>query len=65
MPKFKIAVIVNSSQVFIIQADDPELAVEKISDAWDNSLISLDNPDSSEADFAFISPAGDDELAVL
>lgn len=54
MPKFKVAVIVNSSQVFTVEADDPELAVEKISHAWDNSLISIDNPDSSEADFAVI-----------
>ena len=57
MPNFKVAVIVNSSQVFIVEADDPEHAVEKISYAWDNSLISLDNPDTSEADFAFIAPA--------
>lgn len=54
MPQFNVAVIVNSSQVFTVEADNPEHAIDKISYAWDNSLISLDNPDSSEADFAVI-----------
>lgn len=65
MPNFKVAVILNLSQVFIVKADNPEQAIEKISDAWDNNKIELDNPDYSEADFSFISNARDDALTVL
>ena len=65
MPNFKVAVILNSSQVFIVKADNPVQAIEKISDAWDNNKIELDNPDYPEADFSLIGNASDDAFAVL
>ena len=65
MPKFRVAIIRTETQSFIIEAQNSSEAIEKISDAWDNNKIELDNPDYSEADFSFIGNVRDDALAVL
>lgn len=65
MPKFRVAIFQNSSQVFFVEADNRASAIEKISDAWDSSDITLDNPDICEADFSVIGCADNNVRAIL
>lgn len=65
MPKFRVAIFHNSSQVFIVEADNRASAIEKISDDWDNGEIELDNPDICDADFSIIGCADDNVRAIL
>ncbi len=54
MAKYKVAVTHTETQVFIIEADNSSEAKEKISDAWDNGEIEIDNPELSDTDFSLI-----------
>ncbi len=65
MAKFKVAVTHTETQVFIIEAECSEEAIEKISDAWDNGELELDNPEVSDSDVLFIGRTEDYERAVL
>ena len=65
MAKFKIAVTQTFSQVFIVEAQDSSKAIEKISDAWDNGEIELDNPEISDTDFSFIERTQENARAML
>ncbi len=42
------------SQVFAVEADDSAEAIERISDAWDNGRIELDNPELCDTDFSLL-----------
>ena len=57
MTKFKVAITRTESQVFTIEADSSAEAVERISDAWDEGRIELDNPELCDTDFYFIGRA--------
>lgn len=57
MSKFKVAITRTESQVFTIEAQDSTEAVEKISDAWDDGRIELDNPEITDTDFSLIGRA--------
>jgi hypothetical protein len=63
--KFRVAVIRAEAQIFIIEAENSTEAVEKISDAWYNGTIELNNPDTSDTDFSFIGRADDNARAVI
>ncbi len=63
--KFRIAIFQTSSQKFIVEADNSAKAIEMISDAWDNGIIELDNPDISEAEFLLIGYADEKTRAIL
>ena len=63
--KFLIAIFQTSSQKFIVEAENRAKALEKISDALDNGIIELDNPDISEAEFLLIGYADDNMRAIL
>ena len=63
--KFLIAIFQTSSQKFIVEAENRAKALEKISDALDNGIIELDNPDISEAEFSLIGYADDNTRAIL
>ena len=65
MPNFRVAIFKTSSQIFIVEADNRAKAIKKISDAWDNGIIDLDNPDISEADFSLIGYADENARAIL
>lgn len=54
MAKFKVAIIHTEAQAFIVEAQNSSEAVEKISDAWDNGDVELDDPDTSDTDFFLI-----------
>ncbi len=57
MAKFKVAITRTESQVFTIEAQDSAEAVEKVSDAWDDGRIELDNPEITDTDFSLIGRA--------
>ena len=65
MPKFRVAIIRTETQVFIVEAQNNSEAIEKISYAWDNGNIELDNPDTSDTDFSLIGRAEEKVRAVL
>ena len=65
MPKFRVAIIRTETQVFIVEAQNNSEAIEKISYAWDNGDIELDNPDTSDTDFSLIGRAEENARAVL
>lgn len=65
MAKFSIAINRTETQVFTVEAQNCTEAVEKISDAWDNGKIELDNPDISDTDFSIIGRADEKARAVL
>ena len=54
MTKFKIAVSQILSQIFTVDADDAEEAINKISEAFENGFITLDAPDLCETDFIIV-----------
>ena len=54
MTKFKVAVTQNLSQVFTFEAHNKEQAVNKISEAFENEIITLNAPDFYETDFIVI-----------
>ena len=54
MTKFIVAITRTETQVFTIEADNSAEAVEKISDAWNEGCIELDNPELCDTDFSFI-----------
>lgn len=54
MAKFKVGIIRTETQVFTVEAENSTEAIEKISDAWDNGEIELDNPYTSDTDFSLI-----------
>ncbi len=57
MAKFKVAITRTESQVFTIEADSNAEAVERISEAWDEGRIELDNPELCDTDFSLIGRA--------
>lgn len=57
MAKFRVAITRTESQVFTIEAQDSTEAVERISDAWDERRIELDNPELCDTDFSLIGRA--------
>ncbi len=65
MAKFSVAIIRTETQVFTVEARNCTEAVEKISDAWDNGEIELDDPDTSDTDFSLIGQAEEKARAVL
>ena len=65
MPKFSVAIIRTETQVFIIEAENGSEAIERISDAWDNGVIELDNPDTSDTDFSLIGRTDENVRAAL
>lgn len=65
MAKFRIAIIHTEAQAFIVEAQNSSEAVEKISDAWDNGDVELDDPDTSDTDFFLIGRAEEKARAVL
>lgn len=65
MAKFKVAIIHTEAQAFIVEAQNSSEAVEKISDAWDNGDVELDDPDTSDTDFFLIGRAEEKARAVL
>ena len=65
MAKFRIAIIHTEAQAFIVEAQNSSEAVEKISDAWDNGDVELDDPDTSDTDFFLIGRAEEKARAEL
>ena len=65
MPKFSVAIIRTEAQSFIVEAQNSTEAIEKISDAWDNGELELDDPDTSDTDFSLIGRAEENVRAVL
>ena len=65
MAKFKVAIIHTEAQAFIVEALNSSEAIEKISDAWDNGEIELDDPDTSDTDFSLIGRAEKNARATL
>ena len=65
MPKFRVAIIHTETQSFTVEAQNSSEAIEKISDAWDNGDIELDNPDISDTDFSLIGRADENARAIL
>ena len=65
MPKFRVAIIRTETQSFIVEAEHSTEAIEKISDAWDNGELELDDPDTSDTDFSLIGRADENARAVL
>ena len=63
--KFKVAIIRTETQSFFVEADDGSEAVDKVSSAWDNGTIELNNPDTSDTDFSLIGRADDNARATL
>ena len=65
MPKFRVAIIRTETQSCIVEAKNSSEAIEKISDAWDNGELELDDPDISDTDFSLIGRAEENVRAVL
>ena len=65
MAKFKVAITRTETQVFTVEAHDSAEAVEKVSDAWDEGLIELDDPDTCDTDFSLIRRADEKVRVVL
>ena len=65
MAKFRVAIIRTETQVFTIEAQNNSEAVEKISDAWDEGVIELVDPDTCDTDFSLIGRAGENARATL
>ena len=65
MAKFKVAITRTESQIFTVEANNSAEAIEKISDAWDNGELELDNPDTSDTDFSLIGQAEEKVRAML
>ena len=65
MAKFSVAITHTETQVFTVDAEDSEEAIEKISDAWDNGTIELDDPDTCDTDFSLIRRADEKVRVVL
>ncbi len=57
MAKFRVAIIRTEMQVFTVEAQDSAEAVERISEAWDEGRIELDNPELCDTDFSLIGRA--------
>lgn len=57
MAKFRVAITRTETQVFTVEALNSAEAVEKISDAWDEGHIELDNPELCDTDFSLIGRA--------
>ncbi|MBR0279802.1 MAG: hypothetical protein IJQ75_07485 [Synergistaceae bacterium] len=54
MAKFKVAITRTESQIFTVEANNSAEAIEKISDAWNEGCIEMDNPEITDTDFSFI-----------
>ncbi len=65
MPKFRVAIIRTETHVFVIESQNSSEAVEKVSDAWDEGLIDIDNLDTSDTDFSLIGRANENVRAAL
>ena len=65
MAKFRVAIIRTETQSFTVEAQNSTEAIEKISDAWDNGDIELDNLDTSDTDFSLIGRADEKAKATL
>ena len=65
MPKFRVAIIRTETQSFIVETENCSEAVEKVSDAWNNGEIELDNPDVSDTDFSLIGRADENARTML
>ncbi|MBR0167537.1 MAG: hypothetical protein IJQ08_02590 [Synergistaceae bacterium] len=57
MAKFKVAITRTESQIFTVKANNSAEAIEKISDAWNEGCIEMDNPEITDTDFSFIGRA--------
>ncbi len=57
MAKFRVAITRTEMQVFNIEAQDSAEAVERISEAWNEGRIELDNPELCDTDFSLIGRA--------
>ena len=57
MAKFKVAITRTETQVFTVDAQDSAEAVERISEAWNEGRIELDNPELCDTDFSLIGRA--------
>ena len=57
MAKFTVAITHTETQVFTVEAQNSAEAVQRISDAWDNGRIELDNPEICDTDFSLIGRA--------
>ncbi|MBQ3757844.1 MAG: hypothetical protein II876_00135 [Synergistaceae bacterium] len=55
--KFKVAITNTETQIFTVEAQDSAEAVERISNAWDERRIELDNPGLCDTDFSLIGRA--------
>ena len=55
----------TETQIFIVEAHNFSEAVEKISDAWGNEEIELDDSDISDTDFSIIGRAEENARAVV
>ena len=65
MAKFRVAIIRTETQSFFVEAQKNTKAIEKISYAWDNGDIELDNPDTSDTNFSLIGRADENARATL
>ena len=65
MAKFKVAIIHTEAQAFIVEALNSSEAVDRLSNAWDNGDVELDDPDTCDTDFFIIGRARENAGAVL
>ena len=65
MGKFSVAIIRTETQVFTVDAENSSEAIEKVSDAWDEGMIELVDPDTCDTDFSLIGRAGENARATL
>ena len=65
MAKFSVAIIRTETQVFTVEAENSSEAIEKISDAWDEGMIELVDPDTCDTDFSLIGRADEKVRVVL
>ncbi len=65
MAKFSVAIIRTETQVFTVEAENSSEAIEKISDAWDEGMIELVDPDTCDTDFSLIRRADEKVRVVL
>ena len=65
MAKFSVAIIRTETQVFTVDAENSSEAIEKVSDAWDEGMIELVDPDTCDTDFSLIGHADENVRASL
>ncbi|MBQ3760028.1 MAG: hypothetical protein II876_11320 [Synergistaceae bacterium] len=65
MAKFRVAIIRTETQVFTVEAENSSEAIEKVSDALDEGMIELVDPDTCDTDFSLIGHADENVRASL